>query len=184
MPPLGPEPSAGGPAPRAGSPRRDPLALLAVAALLLTLRVVLGVLEARAPAGPPAGMVPDAADVRWRTLEAGLAEARAADRPILYDFTAEWCPPCQAMQRHVFSDPRAAAEIESRFVPVRVLDRQREEGRNASWVDSLQARYRVDSFPTLVVTDPGGGGEARRLVGFMGRDATLGQLRGAGVSLR
>jgi len=156
--------------------------LLAIAALLLVLRVVLGFQEARQPAPPPTAL--SGADaVQWRTLEAGVAEARATDRPILYDFTAEWCPPCRMMQRQLFADPRAAAEIESRFVPVRVLDRQREEGRNARWVDSLQAHYRVNAFPTLIVAGADGR-ESSRLEGFLGRDATLGQLRGPGVSLR
>ena len=122
--------------------------------------------------------------VRWRSLEAGLAESRASARPILYDFTAGWCPPCRQMQREVFADPRTAAALEARFVPVRVLDRQREEGRNARWVDSLQARYGVNAFPTLVVTGPGGTGETRRVQGFMGAEATLAQLGASGVSFR
>jgi thiol:disulfide interchange protein len=178
-------PGRGAPTGRpAGSTRRDPLLLLIVAALLLILRVVLGFRETPSQAVPPAGPLSGADAVQWRTLEVGVAEARASGRPVLYDFTAEWCPPCRLMQRQVFSDPQAAAALESRFVPVRVLDRQREEGHNARWVDSLQARYRVNAFPTLIVTDAGGAGETRRVEGFMGREATLGQLGAGGVSLR
>ena len=182
-PPATDVPAAAGPPPRTGSPRRDPVLLLVVAAALLVLRVVLGFHEAPPQTAPPAGAPSGADAVQWRTLEAGLAEARTTNRPILYDFTAEWCPPCRSLQHQVFADPRAAAEIEIRFVPVRVLDRQREEGRNARWVDSLQARYRVDSVPTLIVAGVDGR-ESSRLVGFMGRDATLGQLRGTGVNLK
>jgi thiol:disulfide interchange protein len=167
----------------AGSTRRDPAWLLIAAGVLLALRVILGVHEASRPASSGAAPLSETDLVHWRALEAGLAEARATDRPLLYDFTAGWCPPCRMMQRQVFADPRAAAELESRFVPVRVLDRQREEGRNARWVDSLQSVYHVNAFPTLVVAGADGR-EALRLEGFVGRDVTLGRLRGSGVSVR
>ena len=170
--------------PRARSPRRDPALLLIVAAVLLVLRVVFVLRETPPQATPGAGELSGPDTVHWRALPEGLAETRASGRPILYDFTADWCPPCRRMQREVFSDPRAAAALESRFVPVRVLDRQREEGRNAAWVDSLQSRYRVSSFPTLVVTGPGGAGEARRVEGFVGRDATLFQIGAAGGNVQ
>ena len=185
MPPPGTDvPERGSPAGRhAGSTRRDPLLLLIVAGLLLAVRVVLGFHEAPRPSQTDAGPRAGADLVHWRALAVAVTEARATDRPILYDFTAEWCPPCRLMQSQVFADPQAAAELESRFVPVRVLDRQRETGRNASWVDSLQGRYHVNAFPTLIVTGADGR-EAARIEGFMGREATLGSLRSRSASLR
>jgi thiol:disulfide interchange protein len=155
-----------------------------VAALLLALRVVLVVQDAGRPPAPGATDLSGPDQVTWQPFPAAFAVARATQRPILYDFTAEWCPPCRLLQRQVFSDPGAARQLASHFVPVRVLDRQREEGHNARWVDSLQAVYRVNAFPTLIVTGPDGTGETRRVEGFLGRDATLAQLGASGVSLR
>jgi thiol:disulfide interchange protein DsbD len=104
-----------------------------------------------------------------------LSEARQAKKPILYDFTADWCAPCQAMKREVFADAAAARQIETLFVPVRVLDRQREEGRNPPEVDSLQQRFHIDSFPTLVVAWPDSG-QPTILSGYRGKAMTIQQL--------
>jgi thiol:disulfide interchange protein len=134
----------------AGPTRRPPLALAAVAGVLLIARVVLGVTETRsAPERPSL--------VRWREAATGEAEARARRTFVLYDFSAEWCGPCKRLDQDVFAEPRAAAEINGVFVPVRVTDRQREEGRNPALVDSLQRRFAVNSFPTLVIVDPASG---------------------------
>jgi thiol:disulfide interchange protein len=155
-------------APRAGSTRHLPRWLLIVAGALLVARVGSGVWD---QAHPPVYEE----RIRWRTLAQGVEEARRTRRPILYDFTADWCPPCRLMQSELFGDPEASAQITSSFVPIRVLDRQREEGRNAAWVDSLQRHYQVTVFPTLVVARLGGG-EPTVITGYPGKTQTLQML--------
>src|SRR5207248_3498327 len=95
-------------------------------------------------------------------------------KALLYDFSAEWCGPCREMSRDVFSDRTQAGQIDLLYVPVRVLDRNREEGKNPALVDSLQTRYAVHGFPTLVVVRRDGSVDSR--VGYEGRDATMAWL--------
>ncbi len=163
---------------RPGSTRRDPLVLIALALVLLGLRVSLGL---RQPAPPPGARVQGALRfqagevMRWRAPDVALEEARETGKPLLYDFTADWCPPCRLMNEQLFDDRELAADLDKRFVPVRVLDRVRETGRNAPWVDELQRRYHVSAFPTLIVVRADGT-DPYRIEGYLGRDAVLSQL--------
>lgn len=166
-------PAADPNAARSGSTRARPTLLLAAVLVLLIARLVIGVQEQR---HPPAMLEM----VDWQPIEGTEAAAHGRGRAVLYDFTADWCPPCVAMQREVFSDPDMAREIERAFVPVRVLDRMREEGRNPALVDSLQRRFGVTSFPTLVVV-PAGKGKPIVLVGYQGKENLQRQLRRAMV---
>ena len=157
----------------AGPTRRPPLALAAVAGVLLIARVVLGVTETRsAPELRASGGLTRPALVQWQTPGAGVAEARRAGKLVLYEFGAEWCGPCKRLEADVFADPRYAAQINATFVPIRLTDRLREEGRNPPAVDSLQRRYAVDAFPTLVVMNPKTG-RFERQAGYSGSIATM-----------
>src|SRR5437762_1380356 len=131
MPPSEPGAMAGAPvtrsampgATRSGPTRATPVVLIAVAAALLVARVALGIFEQVRP-------VERADRVEWREPAAGEAEARANDQLELYWFTREADPVCRTLSREVFADPRAAASIQSQFIPIRVLDLWREEGKN------------------------------------------------------
>ncbi len=132
-----------------GSTRRDPNLLWIIAGALLVARIVTGVYEAQNPV-----RLPD--QVSWVEFDRAAQTASNSGRPILYDFSAEWCGPCQKMRDEVFTDEKLAHGIGAMVVPVKVVDQQREQGHNAAWVDSLQRAHKVTAFPTLIVVDAKG----------------------------
>jgi uncharacterized protein YyaL (SSP411 family) len=165
-----------------GSSRQLPRVLLVLAAALLVARVVTGVIESQYVA-------------KGRDLVAWVDARRAAEvssrehRPILYEFGAAWCGPCNDMAAELFTDREAVDAITRLAIPVKVTDRQREDGHNTALVDSLQRTYGVSAFPTLVVAWPGNA-RFQSAQGYRGRDATLRwisqaasmeRLRGMGV---
>jgi len=151
------------------SARALPVVLLVALLLLLAARIGTALWEKKNP--------PRVYDrVSWLAPAAAIDMARQHRRPILYEFSAEWCGPCKLLEREVFSNKDRAAQINSLYVPAKVVDRQREEGANPAVVDSLQKRYRIDSFPTLLATTPEGE-EVGRIVGYAGAKATGDSLR-------
>jgi thiol:disulfide interchange protein len=151
------------------STRALPPALLVLLALLLLLRGASAWWER---AHPSEGYE----RVGWLAPAEAAAASSMHRRPILYDFTADWCPPCRRLKSEIFEDPSQAAQISGMFVTARVLDRQREEGRNPAIIDSLQRQFGVDAFPTLLVVSPDGH-EYGRVVGYPGPGPTMDSLR-------
>jgi thiol:disulfide interchange protein len=129
--------------------RTVPAILIAIALLLVAARVVSRWIGPQEPKKAMAG-------VRWVPLANAETVSRRTGKPILYDFTADWCPPCHLLDEEVFQDPALVAKINEHFVPVRVVDRQREEGRNTPEVLKAQARFGVGGFPTVVFADAQG----------------------------
>jgi len=149
-----------GTATAAGSQSRLSPALLWIVAAAVLFRVLTSVMD------KPAGQG-DAGLVRWQTLERAPEVARAAGKPLLYDFGAAWCGPCKILDRE-WEDPDIAAKVNGKFVPARVTDRQREDGHNPPAVEELQRRYDISVFPALIAAAPDGR-LLGKLEGYAGR---------------
>ncbi len=120
---------------------------------------------------------------QWTSLESAMAESRRNGKPILIDFNADWCGPCRAMKQQVFEDWQRGRTVQTTVIPVSIVDRVREEGRNSPEIEDLQQRFQVDAFPTLVVFSPQSGAAARTQ-GFGDADQTLAWITQAAKSLR
>jgi thiol:disulfide interchange protein len=139
--------------------RALPIWLLMLAVLLIIGRVV----STKYP------VTADTDLVRWTPIEVASAAALRSHRPILYEFSAAWCGPCHLLEREVFMDPALAAKINDRYIAVKVIDRQREDGRNEPAVQQLMDRYGINGFPTVVIAAADGQPRDKAL-GYRGRD--------------
>lgn len=136
----------------------------------LVLRVVTGVMGRGAEGG--VGLV------HWQPREKAVALARASGKPILYDFTAAWCAPCKLVDRD-WEDPELAEQVNGAFIPTRVVDRAREDGRNLPEIGDLQRQFEIVGFPTIVAAGPDGRLIAK-IDGYRGKDAMMRFLAEAG----
>jgi len=110
--------------------------------------------------------------ITWQPREKAAAAAKSSGRPVLYDFTAAWCGPCRRLDTEGWGDRRIASLVNRSYFPARVVDREREDGKNPPAVEELERRYSVNAFPTLIVAAPDGHLIAR-LQGFVGREKLL-----------
>jgi thiol:disulfide interchange protein DsbD len=89
----------------------------------------------------------------WLPSEAsGLAHGRVRGKPVVMDFTADWCLPCREFEVSVFARPEVAALLED-FVLVKI-DLTREDQDDA--LPALKDRYGVTTLPAVRFLAPGG----------------------------
>jgi len=83
---------------------------------------------------------------------AAVADARAANRPLLVDFAADWCLPCKEMEVQVFSRPEVA-EVMRTFTLLRVdLSREDDDPK----LGELKRKYGTETLPAIRLVSPTG----------------------------
>jgi thiol:disulfide interchange protein DsbD len=104
-----------------------------------------------------------AVEVRWDKYDTkALAAARAANKPVVIDFYADWCLPCKELDEKTFTDTAVASELD-RFVRVKADLTAPDDATT----QALTKEYQILGVPTLVFLDAKGN-EIRdlRLTGF------------------
>ncbi len=105
-------------------------------------------------------VVEDPAVVPWledRSWEEVVTLATWFERPILVDFTADWCVPCRRLEKEVYTDPAVVALLQQ--VLTYKVDADKTENQD------LKQHFLVHSLPTLVLCRPNGE-EIDRIVGY------------------
>ena len=119
----------------------------------------------------------------WTSLESAIAESQRNGKPVMIDFSAEWCGPCRHLKREVFDDFVLGRQVQTAVIPVAVIDRAQEEGQNPAAIEDLQRRYGVEAFPTLVVFSPATG-RIEKKRGYGDPQRTLEWITAAAKSVR
>ncbi|MDZ7750421.1 MAG: thioredoxin family protein [Gammaproteobacteria bacterium] len=111
----------------------------------------------------------------WQPFsEAALATARADGRPVLVEFTADWCITCKVLERTVYRHPRTLATAREAGLVTLQVDL-------TAAIPALQARllgWGGAGIPFAVVLD-GEGEVVKRLPDMFQRDTLVAAIRAA-----
>lgn len=136
-------------------------------------------MRAKTPKNPAATLTPSPVEIKvekrvselpWATdLPKALEQAKAEHKIVLLDFTgSDWCVWCMKFDNDVLSQPEFASYAKTNLVMV-MLDfpnaiKQSEALKKSN--QELQAKFKVDGFPTYVALNPDGK-EIGRQVGYL-----------------
>jgi thiol:disulfide interchange protein DsbD len=100
----------------------------------------------------PFAAAPETAEIAWmEDHAAGLALAGRTGRPVLLDFTADWCAVCKELETRTFPHPEVVRKSRE-FVTIRVDATDAAAPR----VRALQRQYDVVGLPTVLFLTPDG----------------------------
>jgi thiol:disulfide interchange protein DsbD len=122
---------------------------------------------------PPAD--PNALALVWEHSEQeASARAKSEGRPLLVDFTADWCAACKEIAKETFADHRVMEKaVAAKYVAVKVDATNDEDPQ----VDAVKGKYKVVGLPTVVIFDSTGR-ERKRFNEFVGPELFLSAMEG------
>lgn len=122
---------------------------------LASVSVGIAALSASAFATAPEGWLTD--------VDEAVAVAKKENKSVMIEFTgSDWCPPCIAMQKNVFSKKEFFEKASEKFVLV-YLDFPRGDTEVRDKNMPLAEKYKVEAYPTIVLLD----GEGKEFTRFI-----------------
>ena len=101
-----------------------------------------------------------AAEGEWLTdLPKAQAKAKAEKKIVLMDFTgSDWCPPCKALHKNVFTSPVFTQFAKANLVLVEVdFPRSKPQSPTLKRAnEALSQKYGIEAYPTVIVLDADG----------------------------
>jgi thioredoxin-related protein len=93
----------------------------------------------------------------WQTdLDKAIEQARKENKSVLVEFTgSDWCPPCIAMRKNVFTKKEFIDAASKKFVLVE-LDFPQGDKELAEKNQPLAEKYKIEGFPTVVLLNSEG----------------------------
>lgn len=88
----------------------------------------------------------------WTTdLEKAFKQAKAEKKSVLVEFTgSDWCPPCIAMRKNVFSKKEFVSEASKKYVLVE-LDFPNGDKAVKEKNQPYAEKYKIEGFPTVIL---------------------------------
>ncbi|MBL8887096.1 MAG: thioredoxin family protein [Phycisphaerales bacterium] len=102
------------------------------------------------------------------TLDAAKKQVEGSDKIVVIKFTAEWCPPCKAMDKTTWRDQSVVKWVKDHGVALQVdVDKDQKTAR----------AYNIEAMPTMVMLR--GGKEIARTLGYMKPEEMLSWMEAA-----
>ncbi len=125
-----------------------PIIMMKAITWLASVTVGVAALSSSAFASTPAGWTTD--------LDKAFEKAKAEKKSVLVEFTgSDWCPPCIAMRKNVFSKKEFVDAASKKYVLVE-LDFPNGDPEVKKKNQPLGEKYKIEGFPTVILFTPEG----------------------------